>query len=214
MSKDQLKKFVAEADKLLDAVEEKGGKGRLQAWLEKRMNDPAMVTAARHHLVEFGLPEKRLTGFSAEQLVLVDEKRELESRVDDDHKTINLSPLAGRNARCPDRGRSRRLALFADLLVLVTLLCLQGAMPRVVQRISSLLRHIEALRHACGARRALPAKLADVAVPLPVDPITGKAFRYEVTGNTAHVRGSPLARKKVPAFNIHYELTCRSSWRD
>ena len=52
-----------------------------------------------------------------------------------------------------------------------------------------------------------PRNSADVPVPLPVDPFTGKPFRYEVIGNTAHLRGTPPAGKeKDPAFNIHYEV--------
>ena len=73
------------------------------------------------------------------------------------------------------------------------------AQGRVDQRIA-LLRHIEALRlHAAEHDGTLPAKLSDVAVPLPVDPVTGKPFRYEVTGNTAHLRGTPPAgQEKIP----------------
>jgi hypothetical protein len=206
MNKDQLKKFVAEADKLLDAVAEKGGKGRLRPWLEGRIKDTAVVTAARQHLVEYGIPEKRVTAFSAEQVILLDDKRELESRVDDDHKTINLPLWQAEMLAAQIKSKSPP-ALFADLLVPVTLAA-RRAQARVVQRIS-LLRHIEALRlHAAEHDGALPAQLTDVAVPLPVDPITGKSFRYEVTGNTAHVRGSPPSgQEKIPAFNIHYELT-------
>ena len=76
------------------------------------------------------------------------------------------------------------------------------------QRIG-LLRHIEALRlYAAEHDGTLPAKLADVPVPLPVDPFTGKPFRYEVTGNTAHLRGTPPAGlEKEHRFNIHYEVT-------
>jgi hypothetical protein len=45
-------------------------------------------------------------------------------------------------------------------------------------------------------------------VPLPDDPFTGKPFRYELIGTTAHLRGSPPpGMEKEPAFNIHYEVT-------
>ncbi len=75
------------------------------------------------------------------------------------------------------------------------------------QRIA-LLRHVEALRlYAAEHDGTLPAKLSDVSVPLPVDPFTGKPFRYEVTGNTAHLRGTPPAGlEKETGFNIHYEV--------
>lgn len=79
---------------------------------------------------------------------------------------------------------------------------------RLDQRIA-LLRHVEALRlYAADHGGALPAKLSDVAVPLPDDPVTGKPFLYELAGTTAHLRGSPpLGQQNDAAFNIHYEVT-------
>jgi hypothetical protein len=54
----------------------------------------------------------------------------------------------------------------------------------------------------------LPAKLSDLPVPVPDDPFTGKPFRYEVDGATAHLRGSPpREQEKNPAYNLHYEIT-------
>jgi hypothetical protein len=84
------------------------------------------------------------------------------------------------------------------------------AQGQVDQRIA-LLRHVEALRlYAAEHDGTLPAKLFEVPVPLPVDPFTGKPFRYEVTGNTAHLRGAPPAGKETDTtFNIHYEVTVR-----
>ena len=48
---------------------------------------------------------------------------------------------------------------------------------------------------------AFPAKLSDVAVPLPEDPFTGKPFLYEVSGKTAHLRGSRLRPWKTTSFS-------------
>ena len=56
----------------------------------------------------------------------------------------------------------------------------------------------------------LPEKLTDVAVPLPVDPFTGKPFRYAVEGSVAHLRGNPpRGGENVPVYNLHYEITIR-----
>ena len=49
-----------------------------------------MVSAARRRLVEHGLPEERLLRFPADQVILLDEKREFEVRFDDVMKTMNL----------------------------------------------------------------------------------------------------------------------------
>jgi hypothetical protein len=44
-------------------------------------------------------------------------------------------------------------------------------------------------------------------VPLPDDPFTGKPFRYESDGTTAHLRGSPpVAEQSNAKFKVHYEL--------
>ena len=50
-----------------------------------------------------------------------------------------------------------------------------------------------------------------VKVPLPVDPVTGKAFRYELAGGTARLRGTPPAgQEKSALFNVRYEVTLRN----
>jgi hypothetical protein len=94
--------------------------------------------------------------------------------------------------------------------VLPTLSKIRRAQGRLEQRIA-LLRHVEALRlYAAEHDGKLPEKLADCPVPLPEDPFTGKPFRYEVTGTTAHLRGTPpRGQEKNPAFNIHYEINIR-----
>ena len=84
------------------------------------------------------------------------------------------------------------------------------AQGRLEQRIA-LLRHVEALRiFAAENGGKLPTKLEEIKLPLPVDPYTGKPFRYAKVGETAHLRGSPpIGQQDVPAFNLHYEITIR-----
>ena len=71
------------------------------------------------------------------------------------------------------------------------------------------MRHVEALRlYAADHHGTFPAKLSEIPVPLPDDPFTGKPFRYEVSGTTAHLRGSPPASMETdPAYKLHYEVT-------
>ncbi len=75
----------------------------MRAWLDARTKDDAVVGAARQRLVEHGLSEERLLRFPADQVILLDEKRELEERFDDVVKTINVSFLASRSVGCPDQ---------------------------------------------------------------------------------------------------------------
>jgi hypothetical protein len=99
-------------------------------------------------------------------------------------------------------------SLFGEFLP--SLHRVRRAQGRLEQRIA-LLRHVEALRlYAAAHDGKLPEKLADVEVPLPVDPFTGKPFRYELQDGTAHLRGTPpKGEEKIAAYNLHYEITIR-----
>jgi hypothetical protein len=68
---------------------------------------------------------------------------------------------------------------------------------------------VEALRlYAAEHDGSLPSTLADISVPLPADPFTGKPFLYEVKGTTAHLRGTPPpGHEKLAPFKVHYEVT-------
>jgi hypothetical protein len=204
MTAEQLKTFIAHMDKVLGDEEPiKSAKG-VRGWLNARNKDEAKVAAARRRLVAGGLPEERVLRFPADQVLLLDEKREYEVRRDDGFKTLTF-PIWQAEAMAATETK-RPPALFADALVPVTK-AVRRAQGRLEQRIG-LLRHIEALRlYAAGHDGKLPAGLAEVAVPLPDDPFSGKPFRYERVGATAHLRGTPPSgEEKVPAFNIHYEL--------
>jgi hypothetical protein len=51
---------------------------------------------------------------------------------------------------------------------------------------------------------------ADVKVPLPVDPISGKPFPYKVEGPTATLKGTPpRGLEENASSNVRYELTLR-----
>jgi hypothetical protein len=215
MSVEQIKEFIAHMDKMLvDKMlvigEETPTKPGVRAWLDARTKDDAVVGAARQRLVELGLSEERLMRFPADQVLLLDEKRELEERFDDIVKTINVSfwQVEALHAQIKLK---KPPALFADALVhhrYSVIFNPREAQGGVDQRIA-LLRHVEALRlYAAEHDGTPPTKLSDVPVPLPVDPFTGKPFHYEVTGNTAHLRGTPPAGlEKERGFNMHYEVT-------
>jgi hypothetical protein len=202
MSADQLKKFVEHIDKVI----REEGKPRVQPWLGARITDEAIVSAARRRLVEHGLPEERLLRFSAEQVLLLDEKREYQVRRDEIMKIMN-APYWQIQEQAAQIEVKKPPALFADVLV-QGLFFVRKAQGRLDQRIA-LLRHVEAVRiYAAEHNGTLPARLSDVSVPLPDDPFTGKPFRYEVSGSSAHFRGTPpRGEEKNPGYNLHYEVT-------
>ena len=205
MSAEQLARFLAHMEKVLGDVGKPFG---IKSWLDARSKDEWIVRGARLRLIDYGLPEGQLQLFPAEQVLLLDEKREFEVRTDESIKLMTL-PAWYVEALAPQTERAKRPALFADALV-PALSAVRRAQARLTQRIA-LLRHVEALRlYAAAHRGALPAKLSDVDVLVPDDPFTGKPFRYEIEGRTAHLRGSPPpGEEKNVGFNVHYEITLR-----
>src|SRR5262249_42358321 len=137
--------------------------------------------------------------------ILLDEKREYEVRRDEATKFMPL-PTWEAEALHRQLKQPKEDSLFGFLVP--ALQKVRRAQGRLEQRIA-LLRHVEALRlYAAEHAGKLPEKLSDFPVPLPPDPFTGKPFRYDVDGATAHFRGSPPpGEEKNPAYNVHYEVT-------
>jgi hypothetical protein len=209
MSVGQINKLVKYLDKLRGLA---GGKPAnsdrsARALLNARTKDEKVVEAARRRLVEYGIAEEQVALFPAGQVILLDEKRKSEVRRDEEMKLMNL-PTWQVEALAA-RVKSPKEPTLFDFLV-PALQKVRQAQGRIEQRIA-LLRCVEALRlYAAEHEGKLPEKLSDIAVPLPVDPFTGKPFVYQLEGETAHLRGTPpRALKENSAFNIHYEITIR-----
>jgi hypothetical protein len=201
MTEEHIARFVTRLDQKLGPDKPKEG---LRAWLSARAGDEKRISDARRRLVETGLSEAVVPRFPPLQVILLDEKREYEARRDDQMKIFNL-PAWQFEAIENQIEPSKERPLF-DLAP--ALRKVRQAQTRLDQRIG-LLRHVEALRiYAAEHNGALPAALTEITVPLPDDPFTGKPFRYEKTGDTAHLRGSPPPdRQKEPPFNMHFEIT-------
>jgi hypothetical protein len=179
----------------------------VRAWLEERARDEKYVGAARKRLAEVGLDEGRLQGLPPLQVVLLDEKREYEV-LGDDLKKWMLLPYWQAEAHLPAASSSTFDGLGAKLVPWFSKVA--RAQARVQQRLD-LIRHVEALRlYAADHDGKLPAHLSDIPVPLPVDPVTGKPFVYEVDGQTAVLRGSPpKGEEKNPVFNVRFVVTMK-----
>jgi hypothetical protein len=206
MTAEQIKKLLEPLNILL--ADEPAAKRTARAWLDSQQNDPAKLAAVHRRLAEFGLPEERLRRFPADQVILLDEKRKLEARFDDFVNTMSFPPWQAEPLALRIRS-SREPALYADALVPITYSA-QQSQGRLEQRIA-LLRNVEALRlYAAGHHGTPPETLAQLSVPLPDDPFTGKPFRFEVSEGAAHLHGSPPAtRKNDRDFNVHYEVILR-----
>lgn len=200
----RLEEVVARLSGGLGFAREQAGRRphSLRAGLAARVADPERVVAARRRLVAAGWPEDRAREFPPAQVILLDEKRDYEIRRDERMKLVALAPW---QIDAPAGGGED--GLFAELLPAVV--PLRQAQGRLEQRVA-LLRHVEAVRlYAAGHGGAVPGSLAEIPVPLPVDPFTGRAFVYAVDGNTAVVRGTPPRAGDNPASAARYEITIR-----
>ncbi len=200
----QLKACLLEKDKLLDSADKPSG--GVRKWMDDQIKDPEKLRAARGRLAEIGYPGELLRRFPPEQVILLDQKREVLFRFDDFVKFATFPTWQAEKLLGP--GEPKKTGVFFADAFLPAFRSVKRAQGRIDQRIA-LLRHVEALRiFAAEHHGALPAKLAEITVPLPDDPFTGKPFRYELIKDTAHVRGTPPAGlENIPAFNIHYAIT-------
>jgi hypothetical protein len=204
MNREQLKKVIQHIDRIREIAQDKKEKSTRE-WLDEHIKDKAFMEAARQRLLEAGFSEERFQSFPPEQFLLLSEKVGYEIRRDDEMKYMNLPDWQADEimAKFPTKAGP---GLF-DILV-PSLRKVRQASMRLSQRFA-LLRHVEAIRmYAAEHDGKLPEKLADIALPLPVDPVTGKSFRYNLEGTTAHLRGSPAKGMEMNvAFNLHYEIT-------
>jgi hypothetical protein len=208
MTEVQLQKAVAQLREMLDLIAPPGTPpakqlkkdGGVQAWLDRRLKNEAEVRAARQRLVEFGLAERLVKTFPALQVLLLDQKYTFEEMRDEAMKGLAL-PYWQAEPLLPDRtGKHAAENVLGWVAPAVTKV--RVAQARLEQRFA-LLRHVEALRlYAAGHHGQLPKQLSDIKLPLPVDPVTGRPFRYTLEGATATLEGSPL-----PHYVVRYVIT-------
>jgi hypothetical protein len=209
MTDEQIEKVVSRISGVLGFAREQAGHAprNFRAILAARIKDAEKSRADRARLIESGVAEGLVPNFPPLQVILLNEKHDYEIQRDERVKLLSFAPWQIDALSDTERGSTGDGQLVVLLPPVIKLRQTQG---RFEQRIA-LLRHVEALRmYAAGHGGKVPEKLTDIAVPLPVDPFTGKAFRYEVEGATAHLWGSsPRGEEKNPTYNIHLTVTVK-----
>ncbi len=210
MSEAELEKLVSRLSGLLSFAREQSGQPprSLRAALQASTKDPEKVRAARSRLVEAGSKEHDLNKFTPLQVILLDQKRDFEIERDERLKLLSV-PLWQTDCSAGALESDRNIAgpLLSLLPDVIKLRREQGILEQQI----AILRHVEALRlFAAEHGGKLPGKLADTAVPLPLDPVTGKPFVYSVEGATAHISGHSLGSAgRSPASPVLYVVTIR-----
>ena len=181
LSDAELDELVGRLSGRIGFARERAGKPprNLRGVVAARAKDAGAVAAARTRLIDSGIGKDVVAGLPPLQVVLLDDKRAFETRRDDEIKLLGLK-LWEIDAQ---GGKGELSGLFEDLLPSVG--DLRRAQGRLEQRIA-LLRHVEAFRlYAVAHGGKLPEKFADVGVPLPVDPFSGKPIGYALDKGTA-----------------------------
>jgi hypothetical protein len=194
------------------------GQGQKPAWTDRLAAVGLVLRAypeAKRALVAEGRRSEDVDALPALQVVLIHSLHQYRRLQDDLYKWYGLPywearPQLEQADREIRQARNRLEAIpFIDLLPALDKVTRAAA--RLDRRIAAL-RCVEAVRlYAAGHDGKLPAALGAVTdVPIPIDPMTGKAFEYRATGEQATLRGPAPAGQRPSANNaVTYELTLR-----
>jgi hypothetical protein len=196
-----------------------GGKADWKARLAFAAIAAKMYPEARKRLLASGAPAADLNTMPVVQVVLLDSMDEYERGLDDFLKWMSVPYWqADDGLRAAEAkllaGRDKTFgphSLALMLLPAVTKVHLASA--RTERRIAAL-RTLEAIRlHAATHANKFPDSLdAVTAVPLPVDPVTGKRFEFKRQGDKAELIGPPPGKEIAgPQNALRYELRFISS---
>jgi hypothetical protein len=171
---------------------------------------------AKQALIATGRKPEEVEALPALQVVLIEALRDFERRRDDEFKWIALPypaarPGLERAEQSLKESAARPEGIPLAQTMLPALIKVNDAAARLDRHIAAL-RCVEALRlYAAAHDGKLPAALDDVKeVPVPPDPMTGKAFGYRVSGDTATLSaGAPAGAAARPENTLVYEVTLR-----
>jgi hypothetical protein len=206
MSEADVKKVMSRVRELFKGI---AGvpKEDVDSLVRKRAADEEYLQAARRRIVEADYPAERVKRFTPAQVVLLDEKLTYEDVRDRLSQWMGMPYWEIESRKLFEQAKNREGGLFIGLVAAYGKV--KAAQARLQQRFA-MLRHVEAIRLHAAETGKLPARLDEIKVPLPVDPMTGKPFAYGVEGGKASLRGTPpRGQENVAAFNIRYEITLR-----
>jgi hypothetical protein len=163
-----------------------------------------LLAQAKPYLLERGWTAERIDAMPPQQAIAIHQIDRFNERKDDLFKWFALPywqgwPKLKEVEDALDEAAKRGDKDLATVL-LPSLSKAYGIMTDLDRRIAAL-RCIQAVRlYAAGHGGKLPASLADITeVPIPIDPITGKAFQYKLDGDQGVLEWAP-----PPGFSAKY----------
>ena len=176
-----------------------------QAKLGRFVADKDRVEAARGRLVSVGkMKPEAVKGFGPMQVTLTDDVLTYQILRDEMMKYRNLpfeTAMAGMDAQEKLLQAAKPETVVAPAL-LPAIKRVKAAEVRTAQRVAYL-QVLEALRlHAAASNGELPATLADTKLPMPLDPVTGKAFDYSVKDGVATLTGGKILDQPRRVYEV------------
>ncbi len=160
--------------------------------------------AAKQTLIQQGMTAKEVESMPKEQVVSLHTLRTFKRLQQDVNKYFHLPYPAAIDgmASAVERVENEQSEIAR---IIGATRNTRKALARNTRRFE-VLRVIEALRiYAAAHEGNLPKKLEDVTeVPIPIDPVTGKAFEYRREGDVATLRGPALLDE-----SLNYEITMK-----
>ena len=210
---DQLRKAYESSKRYIDLFDLKDATAKkVQAWVMARLKDEKWLTETRTWLVSMGLPETQVKKYPPEQVMFRNLLAKYEIARDDWMKWVYFPFWQAEIPLFNSVKTSKELTEEEHLTtaVIAAFHKVRKAQARTDQRIA-MLQIVEALRlHASDHDGKLPANLEEIKLPLPVDPVNGKAFKYKLEGATGIlVSTPPKGEEKSAAYNIRYDVTVR-----
>jgi hypothetical protein len=200
----------------LDAIYPLAGYGPNRDWADRLAGVAVVLRAypeAKRALVARGRKPEEVEALPALQVVLLHSLHQYQRLQDDLFKWNGLPYWEARpHLEQADR-EIRRAKVNLEALPFIEFLPainkVMFAAVRTDRRLAAL-RCVEAVRlYAATHDGKLPASLSDVTeVPIPGDPVTGKAFEYRAAGGRATLYGPPPPGETAGEHNtVNYELS-------
>ncbi len=171
----------------------------------------AKLPRAKEDLVAAGRDRKSVEAMPTSQVIMLDTALTYEQARDDMFKWFNLPYWQSRDGfaaiekQINTELREREIIPLASLL-LPAIGHVRTASVRSERQIA-LLRTIDKVLRLSAAEHdgKLPASLDDItATPVPIDPVSGKAFEYKLNGGTAQLVAPPPAGESWESLGVRW----------
>ncbi len=171
-------------------------------------------------LLAQGRPQEKVESMPHVQVALLADINAFDQMMDEQMKWYNEPyykvakqlDQAARLLQTPPRGKTV-LPEESYIFLATTVNKVFKARARLERKLN-LLRCVEAVRaYAAAHDGKLPASLNDIKdVPIPLDPVTGKPFEYQATGDKALLQAPAVFKEVTPSFpEVAYEITIKRS---